>query len=181
MGDEERWQQVVNRLPREYSLLKPEVRRRCSELLAEMVRLKDELHSFSAGVGGADICRECGGVCCERGKYHLTLPDLMAILEHGEAIPSPQFDRFPDCPYLGERGCQMAAGHRPYTCVIFNCEQIEDRLAAAELQRFSSLESRLRQVYAGIEGLLGSRFMGGALRTLEVGGDAPLFRHCSLP
>jgi hypothetical protein len=177
MGDGEKWQQVVSRLTREYSSLEPEVRRRCSELLTEMIRLKEEMNRFSAGVGGAVICRECGGACCVRGKYHLTLQDLLAMLEGGVTVPRPRFDRFPECPYLGAAGCQMAPAFRPYTCVIFNCELIEDRLSAADRHRFSSLECCLRTIYAEVEGLFGDRFMGGVLNTLDARGDGTLLRR----
>jgi hypothetical protein len=56
---------------------------------------------------------------------------------------------------------------RPFNCVIFNCEQIEERLSSAELQRLQELEGSLRDRYGQLDTLLGNRFMHGLLITYE--------------
>jgi hypothetical protein len=182
MKDEEIWRQAVRQVTREFFALEPPVRQSCFDILDDMFRLKTLLAEFSDGAGGAGICRQCGGACCVRGKYHLTLPDLLGLLHRQVSLPTPHFERFPACPYLGEEGCQMSAGLRPFTCVIFNCELIEDRMARGEQERFRSLEYQLRSCYIDLEELFGSRFMGGLLRTYQsAGGGSCLGGHSPAP
>jgi len=39
----------------------------------------------------------------------------------------------------------MAPGYRPLTCVVFNCQQVEDRLTSAQRGSFLTYELELRE------------------------------------
>jgi hypothetical protein len=167
MGDEELWQQAVAQTTRKFSLFDPQMRQNCCSILETVVHLKEQLCRFAEGVGGADICSQCGGACCVRGKYHFTIADLLVFLCRQIPLPLPEFSRFPDCPWLREAGCQLPAGLRPFTCVVFNCELIEDRMTEERLETFYQLERQLRDCYADLGTLMGERPIASLLCTIE--------------
>ena len=119
--------------------------------------LKNELLGLSLASGSAEICRACGGKCCNNGKFHVSLLDLMAYLSTSTELPEPDFDITPLCPYGCSEGCLMSPGFRSVTSVIFNCEEIEELLGEAELSRVGVCESLLREKVIQAEQLLGFR------------------------
>lgn len=128
-----------------------------SGMLDTIVRLKYDLVEMALEAGSSGICRECSGECCRFGKYHLTILDVLACLKDGTAIPEPDFDTPPNCPYGTTAGCSLSAGYRPMTCAIFNCQQIEDRMTSRDRDYFHKLEQELRATIAETEKLTGQR------------------------
>ena len=137
------WQRGVARLTREFSLLSTELRDELGALLAEVEDFKEKLCRLSDAAEGAAICNACGGACCRAGRYHATLLDLLAYLAAGETPVEPEFARGV-CPFLGSEGCRIGPRRRPFPCVIFICDLIDERLATEEATRFNQQEQDLR-------------------------------------
>ena len=138
------WHRGVALLTREFSLLSAEHRDELGALLIEVGDFKEELCRLSDAAEGAAICSACGGACCRAGRYHATLLDLLAFLAAGEAPVEPEFAPGA-CPFLGSEGCRIVPRRRrPFTCVIFICDLIDERLAADESTCFNRREQDLR-------------------------------------
>jgi hypothetical protein len=152
------WGRVVARLERETADLGPDERGWIEDHLAAIARVQGELHALFLKADGPRACETCRGACCERGKYHPTLANLMMYLLEGVRPPAPDFSR--SCPFLGETGCLMVPGRRPFNCVTFLCETVEERLSPAERDAFYALEKILRTHYEA----LARRYAGAGLR-----------------
>jgi hypothetical protein len=118
------------------------------------MKLKEELFALSSATESARICRECGGRCCLNGKYHVSVLDLLAYRSVGVAPVVPDFGLAPRCPYGGPEGCLMPPRFRSMTCLIFNCDLIEDRMEQNSRKRFSACERELRDAVAMADGIL---------------------------
>lgn len=151
------WQQASRATHELYRGLQPEIRQQLDTLIEEIMQIKQQLVDVVVSVGASDICRSCGGKCCLYGKYHVTVLDMLAYLSSGAAPVEPDFSSHPACPYSDADGCRMVARYRPMTCVIFNCEQIDDQLTASERQTMVTLEHRLRTTIDEASRLTGSR------------------------
>jgi len=57
----------------------------------------------------------------------------------------------------------MAPAYRPFNCITFNCELIEDLLSADEVSRFYQLERELRLSYGEIRAMFPGNAMDGSL------------------
>ena len=160
MERSEVWRQLVERVAAEYAVLDPVERDwvGCNcERIAELQRQLDELFRRGEGEG---TCRTCGGDCCALGHNHMTLANLLLLLSRGSEVPSLDFAA--TCPLLGSAGCLLPAEVRPYNCISFLCDKIEDRLSASEVKRFYALEQELRSVYQAFA----ARYAGGGLSGL---------------
>jgi len=144
MNDQAAWEQAVATAGEWYVGLPPATRTELDGLLEEIMRLKQGLVEQVTSSGSSTICRECGGECCLLGRYHVTVLDILAYRKAGVAPVIPDFNASPACPYSDASGCLMAPGYRPVTCVIFNCQQIEDSLTVAGLAALHEHERRLR-------------------------------------
>lgn len=173
----QQWQMAVQAVEREYGALPPPVRQRVTELTSAVRVAKETLHQLAAAASGEAACAACGGACCAHGRHHFTVVDLLAFLAAGRELFMPDFDA-PICPYHGGRGCLMEPGFRPLNCVIFLCEEIDDRLPDAVRQRWTLAESDLRGLYGELERLFNTRFANGLLisyeRALATGGGTIL-------
>jgi len=154
------WQRCVTTLREELAGLSAAELAWIDRQLAVVSGLQQQLHALFLAAGGSEACRACLGACCARGTYHLTLANLLGLLRRGEPLPEPDFSA--TCPMLGPEGCQLAVPDRPYNCVSFICEQLEERLEAEQVQRFYALEQELRQAYLAFD----QRFRGGSLHGL---------------
>ena len=123
-----------------------------------LMERKRALQALTARLDPATHCAGCGGACCVAGKYHFARVDLLVYLAAGQPLFAPLFDNGL-CPYLGESGCLMAPAFRPFNCITFNCELIEDLLDDEEVARFYRLERELRRNYGEIRSL----FPGGSM------------------
>ena len=137
------WDRGMALLEREFSLLSMEQSDELAALLAEVGRLKEELLSLSDAAEGSAICAACGGACCRVGRYHPTPLDLLAFHAAKEIPVVPDFASGV-CPFLGPAGCGIAPSKRPFTCVIFICDLIEERLSGDEVTRLHQVEEELR-------------------------------------
>ena len=133
-----------------------------AERLLLVARLQEALHALFLRAQGPQLCAECFGACCDLGKNHLTLVNLLACLLAGEEPPELRFDR--PCPSLGEAGCLLPPARRPFNCVTFLCESVEEGLSMDQRVQFYTLERQLRSLYEEFDG----RFSGSSLRGLLI-------------
>ena len=168
MTDIKTWHHAVDAVTGEFSRLSPGERDAFSRLAEEAWQCKTDLHAIVAATGCSSICAACGGECCRTGKYHFTLVDLLVYLSRKEELFEPGFNR-PHCPYLGQEGCFMAPGYRPFTCVTFNCDRVVTFLDPSDEERLTRLERELREIYGRFGMLLGRRVMDGLLLDFEAG------------
>jgi hypothetical protein len=61
----------------------------------------------------------------------------------------------------------MAPEYRPFNCVTFNCDLVEDLLGLPALEEFYRVERELRGAYRELEEFFGNRFMQGLLLNYE--------------
>lgn len=144
MNDQTAWKQAVVTTSEWYFGLPSGIRTELDGLLEEIMQLKQKLVDLVMFAGSSNICRACGGECCRYGKYHVSVLDIMTYLKTGAEQVTPDFSTTPACPYSDVSGCTMAPSYRPMTCVVFNCQQIEDHLAAAEHKILHGYEQELR-------------------------------------
>ena len=159
---EEQWRQGVCWVTRGYLALPQELRGRLHELSAALREKRYAMQALVAQLGASAHCAGCGGECCVAGKYHFTRADLLVYLDAGETLFAPIFDNGL-CPYLGSQGCLIPASFRPFNCITFNCELIEDLLSEQELACFYRMERELRRGYGEIRDLFPEQTMHGAL------------------
>ena len=156
----QRWSKIINSLRREVAALAGAERAWISARLAAIALLQEELHACVRASGGEALCARCPEHCCGQGKNHPGLANLLFYLLAGEELAA---DFSAPCPQLGPAGCVFPPARRPFNCITFNCEQVEERLTAAQRQRLATLETALRALYesfahryagAGPQGLL---------------------------
>lgn len=152
------WERVVDRLVCEVAALSAAERGWIEEHLATIGALQKRLHALFLAADGEGACRDCRGACCGRGKYHPTLANLLVYLIEGGSPPVPDFRN--SCPFLGAEGCLLIPGRRPFNCVTFICDTIEECLSPAERDLFYALERDLRAHYEA----LARRYVGAGLR-----------------
>lgn len=167
MTDDQKWQEAIAFVQEELKIIQDSQRLYFRELSHEIIALKEQLQSLGDAAGSGTLCVSCAGQCCAAGKYHFTAVDLLVHLSTDEPLFVPDFTRAPLCPYSSGSGCFMAAGYRPYNCITFMCELIEEELGLAEKHLFYSLCDELKKRYALIEELCGRRFMGGLLQNFD--------------
>ena len=162
MSLEIRWQDGVRQVSAGFSALPEQDARRLRALAQDMLAHKEAMQALVAKVDAASHCAGCGGACCVSGKYHFTAVDLLVYLATGAPLFTPRFENGL-CPYLGEARCLIAAGYRPFNCITFNCELIEDQLPRDEVSRFYQMERELRRSYGEIRSLFPGKAMHGSL------------------
>ena len=138
------WRQAVAIAESGYKRLDKGARKRFDAHIRLIMRLKEELYDLACAAGSVDICTHCGGQCCMNGKYHVSMLDLLAYHSAGIAPVIPAFEAAPFCPYGANSGCRMPPRFRAMTCLVFNCELVEDRMAAPHRDRFARGERLLR-------------------------------------
>ena len=168
MGFHKQWRDGVRRVTDAFSALPEPDLARLRSLSSLVMEQKDAMQALVAQVDAASHCAGCGGACCVSGKYHFTAADLLVHLATGAPLFAPLFDNGLCC-YLGAAGCLMAPAYRPFNCITFNCERIEDLLPEQEVARFYRLEGELRRSYAQILSLFPGNAMFGALLKGEAG------------
>jgi len=170
-----RWSKIVNRLRQEVAELSPTERAWISARLAAIALLQGELHRCVSLSGSEGICASCQDHCCGEGKNHLGLPNLLFYLLDGEELPA---DFLAPCPQLGRSGCFFPPTRRPFNCITFNCERLEEEMTMAQRQRLVTLETALRALYESFA----NRYVGagpqGLLIRAETLGPRPFLRHC---
>jgi hypothetical protein len=160
------WQTIQAALAREVSQLPESERRWMTGRLARIGRLQRCLHRLFLAAGGPQRCQLCQGGCCDCGRNHLTLVNLLPFLLANESPPAADFNRI--CPFVGEQGCLLEPARRPFNCVIFLCDEVDGALSAAQRQLFSALEGRLRTLYLEFD----RRYAGSSLRGIFIRSQA---------
>ena len=154
------WQDIIQKIDEEWLSLNQEERSWITGKIERLTVVQQQLHGLVTIADGEDICRDCDGACCGHGLYHPTLVTVLAHLVLNLPLPTPEFKQ--SCPYLGVAGCSFSPSVRPYTCLTFICELIEDRLTAEQRQVLSVLELELRGIYEAFD----YRYSGSSLRGL---------------
>ncbi len=167
------WEETIFRVRTEYALLPAAEREWVEGQLANIGNLQQQLHQLFLLADGPALCVACDGACCGRGRNHLTLANLLAVLGEGGDPPVPDFSA--PCPLLSPRGCQLPAPNRPFNCVIFLCETIEARLAPADLRHFYEIEQALRTLYQELAGRYAIAGCSGLLLRAERLGNRAFF------
>lgn len=139
------WMAIIAKVGEEYAALSEEEKHWIAQQLRQIEQLQQQLHQLVTTAGGTEYCRLCRGECCAHGHNHLTLANLLSFLARDESPPRPDFSQ--TCPFLGPRGCQLTIECRPYNCVTFICDRIEDSLTPRERTHFYALDRRLRALY----------------------------------
>jgi hypothetical protein len=154
------WQQIVSQVTAELATLPDAERRWLEQQLQLVAELQCRIHALFGLASGEELCRDCGGECCGHGSFHFNLANLLGYLVRDVPLPTPDFTA--SCPYFGGEGCQMPPALRPFNCVTFICEAIEDRLDADQQGQFYTLERQLHQAYLAFD----DRYQGSSLRGL---------------
>jgi hypothetical protein len=154
------WRRIVAQVTTELAVLPATERRWLEQQLQQIADLQERLHALFVLARGEELCRDCRGECCGHGSFHFNLANLLGYLVRDVPLLTPDFSA--SCPYLGGEGCQMPPGLRPFNCVTFICESIENRLDAGQQQQFYALEQQLRQAYLAFD----ARYQGSSLRGL---------------
>jgi hypothetical protein len=124
--------------------------------------LQVALNNLFTRASGETACAACQGACCGCGLHHLTLTNLLGYLIEGDDPPAPDFSK--TCPYLGENGCSIPVAQRPYNCITFFCEQLEESLGDEGQQMLRTLDRQLRKEYQAIA----DRYPAASLRGLWI-------------
>jgi hypothetical protein len=156
----ERWQQIIDQIGNEYRQLPTEEKNWIAGRLQQLESLQGQLNQLFEKAHGLQLCRDCLGECCAKGHNHMTLANLLSYLQHGKQPPAADFSR--TCPFLGDQGCLLTVESRPYNCISFVCDIIENSLTSAEIAAFYAAEKRLRAVYQQFA----ERYCGGGLTGL---------------
>lgn len=166
MTDREKWDFGVVAVQREFESFPLALKSRVDRCASAIKSLKKDLHQIAREVGGDDICAKCNGECCKSGKSHVRGVDLVVYLVDARELFTPRFER-DICPYLGESGCLMGAEYRPYNCITFICERVEDLLAPSEKERITSMEQELRTLYRELDRFFDDSFRHSLLSIFD--------------
>ena len=154
------WRQLLQQIMTEYQLLPENEKSWITTRLTRIEALQERMNLLFENGQGLRSCADCLGDCCVLGHNHMTLANLLSYLQCGELPPSPDFTS--TCPFLGEHGCVLLVARRPYNCISFVCDIIEDALTSAEVEHFYQLDKELRALYLDFS----SRFAGGSMTGL---------------
>ena len=156
------WSSVVTRLMNEYKTLSTSERQWIDRRLDQIDAVQRELDQLFCAAEGEGICCQCQGDCCAKGHNHMTLANLLSFARQGVLPPAADFER--TCPFLGSRGCELSVASRPYNCITFICDSIEDALDKDDKKRFYDLDRELRVLYLEFS----QRYQGGAMTGLLI-------------
>lgn len=159
------WPSLLQRLREEVKLLSVPETAWLKERLAVIAEVQVALDELFCKSGGLTSCAGCDGACCGCGRHHVTLTNLLAYLLEGETPPEPDFSL--TCPYLGNAGCLLPVDRRPYNCITFFCETLEEQLDPCDRERLRTLDGLLRCEYQRI----GERYPAATLRGLWIALD----------
>jgi len=142
------WRQLLERLGAELAALGDAEREWLATQVAAIGRIQEELDRLFITAGGEQACRSCLGECCGCGRHHLTLTNLLGALLAGREPVEPDFSL--PCPFLGPSGCRLIPALRPYNCITFFCDTLEQNLGTAGRARLRDLDARLRSHYQAV-------------------------------
>jgi hypothetical protein len=166
------WSLLLQRINLEIAMLSVAEREWLKERLAVIAANQLALDELFSKADGAESCTGCDGACCGCGRHHITLTNLLAYLLEGEDPPAPDFSR--TCPYLGDSGCRLPVARRPYNCITFFCETLENRLNPVQCEQLRILDRQLRNEYQRIAERYPAASLRGLWIALERVGDGHL-------
>jgi len=159
------WKSVVSRLMDEYKTLSMSELEWIDRRLNRIDIVQRELDQLFRTAEGESICHRCQGDCCAKGHNHMTLANLLSFARHDVFPPDADFDR--TCPFLSSSGCELSVISRPYNCITFICDSIEQAFGEEDKQRFYDLDRELRSLYLEFS----QRYQGGAMTGLLIQED----------
>lgn len=162
MNNQPDWPELLQRIKSELAQLGRAERAWLNDRLAVIAATQAALDQLFRQAHGIESCSGCDGACCDCGRHHITLTNLLAYLLAEEEPPRPDFNL--PCPYLSDMGCRLSVTRRPYNCITFFCEELEGRLAAVDRERLRTLDSQLRSEYQRVA----SRYPAASLRGLWI-------------
>jgi hypothetical protein len=168
------WLALLQRIQLEIGALCDYERTWLNERLAVIASLQRALDELFNIAGGKDSCGRCNGACCGCGRHHITLTNLLGYLLAGEIPPSPDFNQ--TCPFLSEHGCCLQVARRPYNCITFFCETLEDRLDPGQRVQLRALDCQLRNQYQQVAERYPAASLRGLWIALERVGNGQLLR-----
>ncbi len=170
-----RWQGYLVAVAAEYAQMAASERSWIAVELDQIAVLQQQLDDLFRRGDGPAVCRRCHGACCDCGKNHFTLVNLLAFFAAEELPPLADFSL--PCPFLGPVGCRLEVSRRPFNCVTFICEGILDPLGKAGYDAFHELEGQLRRCYLNFD----QRYAGSSLCGLLIRGERlagrPFLKH----
>jgi hypothetical protein len=158
----QRWRQLIEQIESEYQQLPDEEKIWIAARLQQIETLQQQLHRLFTRGQGERACASCLGGCCAKGHNHMTLPNLLSFLQSGKQPPPVDFSR--TCPFLSDTGCLLPITCRPYNCISFVCDIIEENLIQEEQERFYATERQLRNIYLQFA----DRYVGAAMTGLLI-------------
>jgi hypothetical protein len=176
--DAQLWESGLAALRSDWACLADEEKSWIVTRLDAVERLQQGLHRLFVEGEGEEHCRKCGGLCCGHGKHHVTLVNLLFFISRNSDPPSPDFSA--TCPMLAAEGCRLSPGTRPFNCVTFACDSIEENMSSDVRAAFYAAERSLRSLYdefaqryagAGMRGFLLARARldgGSSLQRLDI-------------
>ena len=156
------WPALLQKLRVELDALDVTDRQWLSDRLDSIAAIQLELDDLFRLAGGVQVCAKCNGACCGCGRHHLTLTNLLAFLLKDDEPPAPDLGK--TCPYLGEQGCRLQVSRRPYNCITFFCEQLEENLSEENRQQLRFMDQQLRRQYQA----LAERYPAASLRGIWI-------------
>jgi len=165
------WQQLVAQVESEYRQLSADEMSWIAAQLLKIEELQLQLDRLFIRGQGEQVCAACLGGCCAKGHNHMTLPNLLSFLQRGPRLPQADFSR--TCPFLTTDGCQLPVSHRPYNCISFVCDRIEENLIQEDRMRFYAIERELRRLYQEFAGRYSGAAMTGLLIQAQRLGNQP--------
>jgi hypothetical protein len=133
-----------------YRGLPHDIRLNLDTLIKEIMLIKQQMLDLVLSAGSSSACCSCGGECCRFGKYHVTVLDVLAYCATDTDPVIPDFSKSPDCPYSNSDGCLMSPRFRPMTCVVFNCDLVENLLSESDRAALQKFEQTLREAIARV-------------------------------
>jgi hypothetical protein len=156
------WHSLLSSLHTELAALDQDARDWLARQVGAIGDIQGELDALYRAAGGPATCAACIDSCCGCGRHHLTLTNVLAYLLDHEEPPAPDFNC--TCPFLGVEGCHLPVARRPYNCITFFCETLEERLDHNQRKRLRLLDGQLRQAYQDIA----DRYPAASLRGLII-------------
>lgn len=156
------WRDILSRVLKDFAQLPEAERRWIAVRLPRIEALQQQLDRLFSSGNGDDTCAGCQGACCAHGHNHVTLVNLLSLVQKKKIPPPADFSQ--TCPFLSVQGCTLAVESRPYNCVTFICDKIEDALSDQQRERFYQLDQELRACYQEFS----LRYRGAALTGLLI-------------
>ena len=156
MDDQLLWNFGFTRLKTLHSGFSGETELALALLLTRYCQTKEALAAVIAAIDASSVCHQCGGQCCQNGKYRINVFDSLALVARN-IIPSINFSQKPVCPYGSHDGCSMEPGLRPADCILFICDAIDGRLSPQSRTILAAGEQDLRECIEQASRLTGER------------------------